>query len=188
MRALLFLSTAVVALVLLLPGAAHAKGLVSGQVCGADGCSAVDRASLRGMLPDADHADAPTAGAPFVTVRLTMREGARGPLHRERYTYVPSHGLLRFDGAPGWMQVRPAFRAELDRLAAAVAPLPAAKLAGVEPAPPATAQPPASPRADDGTPWWAIAGAAGAALVLLALLARYMGFPSAHPGASRSAG
>jgi hypothetical protein len=186
MRAPLFLPTAVAALALL-PGAAHAKGLVGAQVCGAGGCSSVDRGALRAMLPDADHADGPTTGAPFVTVRLTMREGRNGPLHRERYTYVPSRGLLRFDGAPGWMQVRPGPRAELDRLVAAVTPLPASKLEGIEPAPPPAIQPPAAPQPDGGTPWWALAGAGGAALGLLALLARYATRSlNARPRASKS--
>ncbi len=98
----------------------------------------------------------------------------------ERFTYLPSAGVIRPEGATEWLRLHPNRRARLDALVAAIEPRPAAQLRGgavVRPAPPG-----------DATPWLPNAGTIAAALALLALIARYATSAlNARPRASKSA-
>ena len=163
MRSLLLVLTACVALTIL-PITAGAKAIAGVEICGADGCHPVDDAAFHAYLADGRPVQAPVAAAPFVTVRVS--HAAPGvAAHTDQFTYLPSRGLVRAQGAPQWTKLYPRRRGEIDAIVAPVKPLPAAQLAGV-------VQPPAhAARAD--APWWPLAGAAVAALAILALLARY---------------
>jgi hypothetical protein len=152
-----------------IPSVALAKGITGVEVCGADGCSAVDPAFFHAAMAEGDPFLAPVAAAPFVTVRVKhgeYRGGAPIRAHSERFTYVPSLGLVRPQGATQWIELYPVRRRELDKIVAPVRPLPAARLRGVG-APPQAASP------GGGTPWSLIGGACAAALLLLVLLGRY---------------
>jgi hypothetical protein len=162
-----------------LPSAALAKGVTEAQVCGATGCAPVDDASLHAVMPEGDPTGTPPTAAPFVNVRLTIHDGPHGAPIEDGFTYVPSAGVMRPNGAEQWIRLYPDRRAELNAIVAATTPLPASQLTGVAP-------PPAA--ADDGTPWWPLAGAIAAALALLALGGRYAtSAVKARPRASKSA-
>ena len=166
MRPLLPLVIAIAALAAL-PAAAPAKGIADAQVCGAAGCTTVDPRFFHAVLPEGDPVTAPVTAAPFVTVRVSWLHGAYARDEQlERFTYVPSLGVIRPAGETQWTKLYPVRRAELDKLVSPVEPLPAARLTGVV-QPAATA-----PDGDGETAWWPIAGAAAAGLALLALLVR----------------
>ena len=175
MRPLLLLLTTCVALAAL-PATTGAKGIAGAEICGRDGCHAVDDRFFHAALTDGVPVSAPVAAAPFVTVRVMYTPHAGGAPPADRYTYLPSLGLVRPQGTTQWTRLHPRRRAELARLAAPVPPLPSAQLTGVvQPAP------------GEATPWWPLAGAAVAALVLLALLGRYATSAlKARPRASKS--
>lgn len=178
----LFLLLAACAALAAAPATSTAKGIVGVDVCGADGCSAVDEASFHAALAVGRPVSAAVPAAPFVTVRVKFADGPRATPRSESFTYVPSLGLVRQDSTASWTKLFPARRSELDKVVAAIRLLPAAELSGaVQPA--ADAAPD-----DDGTPWPPIVGAAAAALALLALLARYATSAlKARPRASKSA-
>jgi hypothetical protein len=151
-----------------LPSTAVAKGISGVDVCGAAGCSAVAPALFHAALVDGKPFGAPVAAAPFVTVEVKYRHHAGGSgaaTTIDRFTYLPSLGLVRPQGSGQWIELYPVRRAELDKIVAPVELLPAARLDGV-------AQPDVRPP-DGGTSRWLVGGAAGAALLLLALLGRY---------------
>lgn len=160
-----------------LPSAASAKGIVAAEVCGADGCTAVDNRWFHATVSEGDPLTRPVEAAPFVTLQVTFLHHEATP---ETLTYLPSQGVIRPEGAPEWIRLYPNRRAQLDALVAPVEPRPAAQLRGaavVRPAP-----------AGDTAPWLPIAGTITAALVLLALLARYATSAlKARPRASKSA-
>lgn len=167
MRPLLPLVIATAALAAL-PAAAPGKGIADAQVCGAAGCTTVDPRFFHAVLPEGDPVTTSVTAAPFVTVRVSWRHGAHARDEQlERFTYVPSLGVIRPEGERQWTKLYPVRRAELDELVAPVEPLPGAELTGV--VQPATA----APDGDGETASWPIAGAAAAALGLLALLVRY---------------
>ena len=169
MRPLLPLVIAAAALAAL-PAAAAGKGIADAHVCGAAGCTTVDPRFFHAVLPEGDPVTTPIAAAPFVTVRVSWRHGAYARDEQlDRFTYVPSLGVIRPAGKTQWTKLYPVRRAELDKLVAPIETLPAARLTGV-------VQPAAAAPGGDGdreTAWWPIAGAAAAALALLALLVRY---------------
>ena len=182
MRPLLPLVIAAAALAAL-PAAAAGKGIVDAHVCGAAGCTTVDPRFFHAVLPEGDPVTTPIAAAPFVTVRVRWRHGAYARDEQlDRFTYVPSLGVIRPAGETQWTKLYPVRRSELDKLVAPIEPLPAARLTGVvQPAA-------AAPNSDGGPAWWPIAGAAAAALALLALLVRYATSAlNARPRASKSA-
>jgi hypothetical protein len=166
------------------PATAIAKGVGDAEICGSDGCRAVGGPDAEALFAPGRSAGPPSAPAPFVTVNMRQHEGGSPGVTRTfTYDYLPRLGLTHARGdasGSGWTALFPSARAKLDELVRWFHPLPAAQLAGV-------AHP--SPAADDGGPsWWAIAGAALAALAGLALLARYATSAlKARPRASKSA-
>jgi hypothetical protein len=180
MRPLLPILIASAALVAL-PAPALAKGTATAaQVCGAQGCNAVDLSSLPALV-DGVPARRPAAPAPFVTLRTTVGYGPDAAPRTIAYDYLPSLGITRPSGSRDdsqWVRISDADRALLDHAVAPFEPYAASQLARVAP--------PAQP--DGGTAWWPIAGAAAAALAALALLARYATSAlKARPRASKSA-
>ena len=178
MRSLLLALIACAALTIL-PTTSGAKGIAGVHVCGADGCHAVDDAAFHADLADGRPVQTPVAASPFVTVQVS-HDAPGVAAHTEHFTYLPSLGLVRAQGAMQWIKLYPRRRGEIDGIVAAARPLPAAQLSGV-------VQPAAQAARADG-PWWPRAGAGMAALALLALLARYATSAlKARPRASGSA-
>lgn len=164
MRPLLPLLTTCAALATI-PAPSAAKGIEGAEICGRDGCHAVDERFFHAVMTDGVPFTAPVAAAPFVTVQVNYISHGGAPPPTDRFTYLPSLGLVRPQGATQWTRLYPVRRAELDRIAAPVRPLPAGQLTGV-------VQPAA---ADEATLWWPLAGAAVAGLALLVLLGRIYG-------------
>jgi len=149
-------SLAAVLICLTATSAASAKGILSAEVCGADGCRAVPNPPTS-LLGELDRAPVPPKGTPFVRLRVVVGVPQRRQTLR-----------LRFFPAPGVVKVsdpRRVFAYASDvqamrKVAALVRPF------GAEPpAPPAPAA-----RTEDSSafPWWIalVAGPlAGAALL-----------------------
>ena len=161
MRPLLLLLSTCAALAAI-PATSAAKGVAGAEICGRDGCHAVDDRFFHAVMTDGVPFTAPVAAAPFVTVHVTYTAHGGAPPPTDRFTYLPSLGLVRPQGGTQWTRLYPVRRAELARIASPVRPVPAAQLTGV-----------VRPAPDEATPWWPIAGAAAAGLVLLVLLGRY---------------
>jgi hypothetical protein len=160
------------------PSSALAKGATAAQVCGADGCTDVQRDKLAGLLAEGDPTEPPQTATPFVEIRLTVIAGPNGKTDRRAFDYLPSLGVTRsHDERAAWVKLYPVWRASLNEAVGATELRPASELAQIA----------GLPRrdGDSGPPWWAIAGAA---LALLALLARYKTSDlKARPRASKSA-
>jgi hypothetical protein len=172
MRRLLITAILFTAALAAVPSLATAKGVREAEVCGATGCRDVDDGNLFAFLPDGSSARPPSAGAPFVTVTVTM-EHDRSEGGGFEYDYLPSLGLTRTHDLSTygeWVKLSPRSRAALDGAIAGTKLRPAAQLGELpEPAP----APAHAPATDGGPPSWAISGAALAAIALLALAARY---------------
>jgi hypothetical protein len=164
MRPLLAILIATAALAATVTSPALAKGTATAaQVCGADGCNAVDLSSLPALV-DGVSARPPATPAPFVTLRTTVEYGPDATPRTVAYDYLPSLGITRPSGSRDdslWVRISDEDRALLDHAVAPFEPYPASQLARVAP-----------PAQDGGTAWWPIAGGTAAALALLALVAR----------------
>ena len=176
--ALLLITCAVLAAA---PSTSAAKGIVGVDVCGADGCHAVDEAFFHAPLTDGTPIVAPVTAAPFVTIHVEHHTPPGVPAPNERYTYLPRLGAVRARGETQWTRLYPVRRAELGKIVAPVTPRPAAaQLTGV-------AQP-ATSAAGDGAPGWTSPAVVVATLALLVLVARYATSAlKARPRASKSA-
>jgi hypothetical protein len=138
---------AVAALALAAAPAAVAKEIKEAQVCGADGCTAVDDSGDREMLVNGGPPRTPPAAAPFYNLRIVVDTGGG---HTERFDVaaVPERRALRgMDGT--WMEMPPEMATVVAKLAEGHRPLPAAGLIGAAPAPE-----PRPAAADTGSPLW----------------------------------
>jgi hypothetical protein len=116
-----------------LSGSAQAKELASARACDAGGCRTItDRATLR-WLQDGQPAPAPARGAPFHSIRMTVKHGGGPEDFVYGLAYVPSAELLRFRGEGGydWIAASPRAVRGLERLIRGLEPKPAGKLRGV---------------------------------------------------------
>jgi len=141
-------ATALVALLVLAP-ATPAKEITRAEVCGADGCTAVDDEGDRALLVNGGPPRTPPAAAPFYLARLEVDTGGS---HVERLyvAAVPDRRALR--GADGtWMEMPEDLTAVIERYARGHRPRPAGRLAGAAPAAPPPAR--ATATADGKLPW-----------------------------------
>jgi hypothetical protein len=123
------------ALPLVIAASASAKEIVAAEICGASDCRVVkDRDALMAIAEGGPIVSAPRKGAPFYTVRMTVKA------ERERHTFplviVPAAGLLRGedeDGSFTWTSVSDGSVAQQRALTRGLKPFPAAKLEGVDP-------------------------------------------------------
>ncbi|CAN5293480.1 hypothetical protein BH20ACT16_BH20ACT16_09620 [soil metagenome] len=179
-RSLVLLLITYLMLAAAVPATSAAKGIAGADVCGADGCHAVDPAFFHAVMTDGAPLGAPVAAAPFVTVQVHHHRIPGQPARTDRFTYLPSLGLVRPQDATRWIRLYPMRRGELDKLVAPIAPLPANELTAVVH--------PATDTATQSTSWLPVLAGAAAALALLALLARYATSAlKARPRASKSA-
>jgi hypothetical protein len=174
---------------LALAGSAEAKKLVSAKVCGASECRTVtDREALMALHEGGPPTGPPDASA-FYRVDLTGR--GDGELFTFPVVIVPEAGLLRGGTeAEGytWMPVSAQAAREFRRMTSGLAPLPAAKLAGLDARPPEArvdevVLPPAEPDAGGGgAPIWPWIVFGLAALGLLAFAVARLRRPAPSPG------
>ena len=144
------------------PAVSPAKGIMSGEVCGANGCRSIestDDSLLQGGPPVA----APSAREPFVW--LDFRVGEPGHVERARTLFLPRSGLVLPEGSSTWM--RPVAPEALRALARQVTAFPARELPASAPLAPAPRESP--PGA--ATTWWpvplvAVIALAGAAAIV----------------------
>jgi hypothetical protein len=172
-RSLLALAAAVAALAVL-PGAAHAKVVMSLVACGSSGCIDVTESGKVGhaVLDGSAPIIGPSRAEPFLRLRYGIGDG-KELVERFTTTFLPASGLIRnADGT--WMRMDPDGVAllrtrtrGLEPFAASRLELPAAARRG-EAAPAAGA--PAAPDDGGGLPAWVLISAAVAvALAALAL-------------------
>ena len=138
---------AVAALALAAAPAAVAKEIKEAQVCGADGCTAVDDSGDREVLVNGGPPRTPPTAAPFYNLRIVVDTGGG---HTERFDVaaVPERRALRgMDGT--WMEMPPEQATVITKLTEGHRPLPASGLIGAAPAP----EPRPAP-ADGGSPLW----------------------------------
>lgn len=119
---------------------AASKEVQSVTACGAGDCTTSKAAGLmRAMTDIGPPTSAPKAPAPFYRLTLAIGDG-QTIFERFNVSWVPSaRRLLGEDGT--WMAATPDVRRRLDRLTRGLAPLPAARPAGL-PAPAADVAPP----------------------------------------------
>ena len=174
------------ALLLGLPASAPAKGIVSAQACGADGCHAIAKADRR-LLEGGPQAEPPAAREPFV--RLRIRIGA--PDHPEPMVllFLPRSELLLGGDGVTWMH--PASLSPLRVIARRITPYPARALPASAPLALSAASPGSTSltpgRGDDGPGgWWLALGLAAIADVTGAVHARRRrrGAPAVRPRAA----
>ena len=139
---------AVAALALAAAPAATAKEVTKAEVCGADGCVAVDDEDGRAALLGAGSSRTPPTAAPYYEVRLRMAHGDEAATFR--VAALPGQRAFRaYDGA--WYEMEPEMAALLAKVTAGEQPLAAAGLIGAA-EPPAPAPKPQA--ADAGSPLW----------------------------------
>jgi hypothetical protein len=154
--------------------AAHAKGVMAAQVCGANGCNDVtDRSQLDLFLQGGDPTDPPSSTTGWYRARLTI--GADGSAE-DHFTIVVVPDQRRIRGSEGvWMPIGPDAADAYRQAARGLEPFPASKL-GLKPVPPVqqvgstTSSDTGS--GDDGIPWVVIVIGTLAALAAVALSPR----------------
>ena len=127
-------ATAVAVAALALAPAALAKEIKQAQVCGSDGCAAVDDSSDREVLVNGGPPRTPPTAAPFYVVRLTVDEG-NGHSFRIRNEAVPLQRALRGDDGT-WMEMPESMYRLIARKTAHHRAYPASSLVGAAPARP----------------------------------------------------
>jgi hypothetical protein len=164
-------------LVLAAAGPATAKEVVRAKVCGASDCREVtDRDQLLALAEGGPPTAPPDAPSPWYRAEITVR--GDGELFTWPLAIVADAGLIRGssdDGSFTWMSASDGAGPILRELTRGLAPLPAAKLGGLDVPDPAKARVSevfvADPRETGGSilPWLA-AGVGGTALAAVALL------------------
>ena len=164
-----------IALLVLIPAAADAKGVERGEVCGTTRCTDIGGPAVYGVVAGGLPADPPRA-QPFVEVHVTFRgdapPGEPVPHDRLSFRYLPGAELLR-DEEGLWRAPADAAAAQLLRDTAADLPaFPAAKLLELAPElePPRPPEPAQAPASAGAVPWAEIAGGALVALAVAALV------------------
>jgi hypothetical protein len=143
--------------------AAAAKEVEQAQVCGPDGCAAVDDSRSREILLDGGPPRTPPAAAPYYDVRLTMVGGDEE--FTTSFAAVPARHAMRADDGT-WMEMPAEMSALVTNVAAGREPYPADELAGW--AAPEPAQPAAGGSSD--SPLWP----EGVVIALLAIAAAFL--------------
>jgi hypothetical protein len=170
MKRTLVVAAAVAALALAVCPAAVAKEIKAAQVCGADGCTAVDDGTDREALVNGGPPRTPPTAAPFYKLRIEIDTGGG---HTERFHVAAVPDRLAARGEDGtWMGMPAEQAAVLARLTRSHRAFPAADLVGAAPAPAP------APKHDAGSPLWpegvliALALAGGGVILVRAAQAR----------------
>lgn len=145
--------TAALVLLAVAAPAAGAKGVLSAQVCGADGCRTIDRPPVS-LLGERDSTARPAPGTPFVRLRVVV--GVPGRSETLRLRFFPGPGVVKVSD-PRRVYAQAYDVAAMRKVAALVTPF------GQERRAPAVAT-----RDEAGLSWWIAllaAPLAGAALL-----------------------